>query len=108
MLQRFYRVDDIVGRVDNQADMHIARKVFRYLCQTGFNSLGNLDRVGSRLLLNDNHAAKFAVGIRLLGALLRRVVDMRHVAQIDRRSAVGAHHEVEHLVDVGKLFLHTH
>ena len=71
------------------------------------NGICDSHRVGSRLLLHHNHGTLLSVVVRLLGALLKGVVDAGYVAKIHVFAVFRAYHHVEHLAGVAKLALHT-
>ena len=100
-------VQDVIRGVDDDAQLDIGRQGLLQLRQHVDDLLRDGHRVGSRLLLDDDHGSLHAVAVGLLGAFLHRVDDGGYVAQVDRGSALCAHHDVLHLLRVVKLTLHT-
>ena len=118
LLQRTDGSVDVLRGVHNHTQRDVRRQCLLDLWQHGEHLLRDSHRVGTRLLLHDDHRALFAriaawvafvgeEGGYLLGTLLQAVFQLSHVAQIDELVALVADHEVEHLLRVVKLALHT-
>ena len=68
---------------------------------------GNVDGVGAGLLLHDNHSAAFVVGERFLRALLYRVDNSRHIAQVNIGAIARSDYHIFHLAGILELALDT-
>ncbi len=100
-------VANVVARVHDVVEFHVGRQVLLDAGQHIVNLVADLHRVGSALLLHDNHGALHAVVVGLLCALLERVVDACHIAQVHHAAVACSHHDVFHLHGVLELALHA-
>lgn len=75
--------------------------------QSLVNLFGDIHRVGSRLLLDNDHTAFLAVIVSLLGTLFDAVLDAGNVAEVNGLVILMADHKIVHLVRIRKLTLYA-
>ena len=71
------------------------------------NLLGYVHRVGSRLFLDNDHAAFFTVIVSLLGTLFDAVFNAGNITQIDSLVIFMTDHKIVHLMRIRKFTLYT-
>ena len=72
------------------------------------NLFGDIHRVGSRLLLDNDHTAFLAVIVSLLGTLFDAVLDAGNVAEVNGLVILMADHKIVHLVRIRVRGAHRH
>ena len=107
-LQTVDSVGDVVGVIDQHVQFHVGRQGTLNVWQFLQHFLTDLHRVGTSLLLDDDHGATFTVGVGLLHTFLQGVAHHSHVPQIDVFVGVAANHHVFHLIRAVELAIHAH
>ena len=106
LFQAVHRIEDIIGGIHDNAQFHIGRKSFLDFRQFLQHFLGNVYRIGAGLFLDYDHSALFSVVEGLLRAFLQPVLDSGDIFQINSLAVIMAHHQIQHFIGIGKLFLH--
>ena len=96
------RIFDVGGGIDDDAEFDVGGQGRLYGGQPFHHLVGDVHRVGARLLLNDNHAAAPTVVVSLLLALFHGIGDAGDVAQVNGAAVIYAHDDVVELFRVGK------
>ncbi|OAV65393.1 hypothetical protein Barb6_02886 [Bacteroidales bacterium Barb6] len=105
--QTVYRVQNVGGGIHDDAELHVGRQGFLYFGYFLLHLLGDAYRVGSRLLLDDNHTAAHAVVVGFLCTFFHRVDDAGNVAQVNGLVVAVADYQIEHLAGIGKFALYA-
>ena len=101
------RVLDILRSVGNKADLHVRGEVLLQLGQHLKHLVGDLHRVGTRLLLHYDGGTAHTIGEGHLATLLDGINHFGHIAEVDVATAHRGYDDVLHLLGVAELALYT-
>ena len=100
-------VQNVVGGIDNDTNLHVTRQVLLKPRQCVGHFLGDFYRIGSRLFLNYNHSTLHTIIIGFLRTFFHGIDNTGYITQKDIRPIVCTHHYICQLTGIIKLTFYT-
>ena len=100
-------VQNVVGSIDNDTDLHVTRQVLLKPRQCVGYFLGDFYRIGSRLFLNNNHRTLHTIVIGFLCTFFHSIDDSGYITQKDICPIMCTYHYVCQLSGIIELTFYT-